>query len=146
MVRAVTPYHHHHPHTGGAACRLHPGQPVVDTRPDQGTDALRPVPTTKLTGGQELDVQLSDLGAFVPAGGVAAVSLNVTVVDAEARGFLSVYPCGQLPLVSSVNYDPSHLSTANAVLVPVSATGTVCFYSMAAVDLVVDINGWFAAV
>jgi hypothetical protein len=93
---------------------------VFDTRPDQGADALRPVPTTKLTGGQELAVQLSDLGAFVPAAGVAAVSLNVTVVDAEARGFLSVYPCGQRPVVSSLNFEVG-ATVANEVVAVLSS-------------------------
>ena len=96
--------------------------------------------------GRILEVDVANLGGLVPSTGVSAVSLNVTATNVAAPGFITVYPCGQLPLVSSVNYDPSHLSTANAVLVPVSSTGSVCFYSMAAVDLVVDINGWFAAV
>ncbi len=33
-------------------------------------------------------------------------------------------------------------TVANAVITPVSADGTVCFYSSAEVDLVVDVNGW----
>jgi enamine deaminase RidA (YjgF/YER057c/UK114 family) len=118
---------------------------VFDTRPDQGADALRPVPTTKLTGGQELAVQLSDLGAFVPAAGVAAVSLNVTVVDAEARGFLSVYPCGQRPVVSSLNFEVG-ATVANEVVAVLSSTGSVCFFANTTVDLVVDVNGWMASV
>jgi hypothetical protein len=75
---------------------------------------------------------------------VSAVSLNITATNIAKPGFITVFPCGSLPLVSSVNYATPSLSTANAVLVPVSVQGTVCFYSMASVDLVVDINGWFA--
>lgn len=35
-------------------------------------------------------------------------------------------------------------TVSNAVLVPVSATGTVCFFSMVPTDLVVDLSGWFS--
>ena len=35
-------------------------------------------------------------------------------------------------------------TTSNAVLVPLSATGNVCFYSMVPTDIVVDLNGWFS--
>jgi hypothetical protein len=118
---------------------------AFDTRPEQGSDALRPVPTAKLDGGQEMEVQLSDLAGYVPASGVAAVSLNVTVVDAEQRGFLSVYPCGERPVVSSVNYEVAD-TVANEVIAILSANGTVCFFSSATVDLVVDVNGWLASV
>ena len=78
---------------------------VLDTRPDPHSKTLRFVPATKVVAGEEMEVQLSDLGTVVPSTGVAAVSLNVTVVDAEQPGFLSVYPCGHRPLVSSVNYE-----------------------------------------
>ena len=46
--------------------------------------------------------------------------------------------------VASVNY-PAGGIVGNAVIVPVSADGTVCFYSSTATDIVVDINGWFVA-
>ena len=37
-------------------------------------------------------------------------------------------------------------TVANAVITPVSATGTVCFFSQNLTDLVVDVNGWFTSV
>ena len=91
-----------------------------------------------------LAVNVADLGDLVPSSGVSAVSLNVTATNVSSAGYITVFPCGQVPLVSSVNYAAPRSSTANAVLVPVSAAGTICFFSLAAVDLVVDINGWFA--
>jgi len=119
---------------------------VLDTRPGQSPVSLRQVPTSKLVAGTELQVQLSDLGSFVPASGVAAVSLNVTVVDAEQRGFLSVYPCGgPRPEVSSVNYEAGD-TIANEVIAALSSDGTVCFFASATVDLVVDVNGWLASI
>jgi hypothetical protein len=46
-------------------------------------------------------------------------------------------------LIASVNF-LANQTVSNAVVVPVSATGTVCFYSAVPTDLVVDINGWFS--
>ncbi len=118
---------------------------VLDTRPDPHTKTLRFVPATKLVADTEVEVQLSDLSAHVPQTGVAAVSLNVTVVDAEQPGFLSVYPCGRRPLVSSVNYEVG-ATVANEVIAALSSTGSVCFFANATIDLVVDVNGWMASV
>ena len=86
-------------------------------------------------------MRLTDLVGYVPADGVDSVSLNVTVTNPEAAGFITVYPCGTRAFVSSLNYVAGQ-TVANAVIAPVSATGTVCFYSSVATDLVVDINGW----
>ena len=67
------------------------------------------------------------------------------VTNPDAAGFLTVYPCGDRMNVSSVNYTAGQ-TVSNAVLVPVSATGTVCFYSLEPTDILVDLNGWFATV
>lgn len=60
---------------------------------------------TPLRGGASRDVQM--LGANgVPAGGVAAVVLNVTVVSPTANGNLAAYPAGlNPPTASSVNFN-----------------------------------------
>ena len=50
-----------------------------------------------------------------------------------------MYPCGARTLVSSLNYVAGQ-TVANAVIAPASATGTVCFYSQAATDLIVDVT------
>jgi hypothetical protein len=118
---------------------------VVDTRPGENANALLQVTPVPLQPGTVLAVNVADLGDLVPSSGVSAVSLNVTATNVSSAGYITVFPCGQVPLVSSVNYAAPQSSTANAVLVPVSAAGTICFFSLAAVDLVVDINGWFAA-
>jgi putative ubiquitin-RnfH superfamily antitoxin RatB of RatAB toxin-antitoxin module len=117
---------------------------VFDTRPGQSDQALRVIDKTAVPTGGMIEVQLTDLAEFVPALGVEAVSLNVTVVDPTAGGFVAVYACGTRGLVSSVNFETGQ-TVANAVIAPVSVDGKVCFYAMAATDLVVDINGWFQA-
>jgi hypothetical protein len=88
-------------------------------------------------------VQITDIAGRVPATGVTAVSLNVVATNPDAAGFITAYPCGTRNLISSVNYDAGQ-TVSNAVLVPVSATGTVCFFSMVPTDIVVDLNGWFS--
>lgn len=72
-----------------------------------------------------------------------AVSLNVTVANAGGQGFVTVFPCGTLPNSSNLNYTFGQV-VPNAVTAPMSANGYVCFYSSVNVDLIADINGWFA--
>ena len=116
---------------------------VFDTRPGQSPDALRAVNKAKIGTGTVLEVKLTDLPGLVPAAGVGAVSLNVTVTNATNNGFVTVFPCGTQPFVSSVNFVPN-INVANAVIAPVSPTGTVCFFANSPVDLIADVNGWFA--
>jgi len=74
-----------------------------------------------------------------------AVMLNVTAVSPGAPGFLTVFPCANtMPLASSVNYGPGDV-VANAVLAKIGAGGKVCIYSLAAIDIVVDVTGYIAA-
>ena len=116
---------------------------VFDTRAGESPDAVRTVTKAKIGGTTILEVPMTALAGRVPATGVSAVSLNVTVTNPDADGFVTAYPCGTRNLVASVNYAAGQ-TVANAVLVPVSATGTVCFFSMVPTDLVVDLTGWFA--
>jgi hypothetical protein len=116
---------------------------VFDTRAGESPDAIRNVTKAKIGGATYLQVQMTDLAGRVPATRVSAVSLNVAVTNPEAAGFVTVYPCGSLNVVSNLNYVAGQ-TVSNAALVPVSASGTVCFYSMVPTDIVVDLNGWFS--
>ena len=118
---------------------------MFDTRPGASLDALRTVPKAPVAAGSMLEVKVTDLAGFVPAAGVGTVSLNVTAVDPAAAGFVTVYSCGTREEVSSVNFAAGQ-TVANAVIAPISPTGTVCFYTSATADLVVDINGWLKLV
>ena len=115
---------------------------VFDTR--NGTPVyLRNVARVAVGPSTPLEVKLTDLpGGLVPASGVGAVSINVTSTLSVGDGFVSVGPCPATGLVSNVNFRAGS-DRANAVITPVSATGTVCFTSSVATDLVVDLNGWF---
>ena len=91
---------------------------VFDTRPGNSPDALQTVQKTPIAAGTSVKVNVTDM-AGVPATGVGAVSLNVGVDKAGAAGFITVYPCGTLDLVSSVNYDAGQ-TVSNAVIATVS--------------------------
>ncbi len=114
---------------------------LFDTRPDQAQGAV-PVDQSRYGGSHELVARIAGV-AGVPATGVSAVSLNVTVIDPIGAGFVTVYPCGERPLTSSLNFTAGEI-VPNAVISPLSADGEICFYSSVGADLVADINGWFA--
>ncbi len=74
-----------------------------------------------------------------------AYSLNFSVVPHGPLGFLTVWPTGQTqPLVSTLNDLPGTI-IANAAIVPAGSSGDVSVYPSSDTDLVVDINGYFAA-
>jgi Tol biopolymer transport system component len=83
----------------------------------------------------------------VPSTGVAAVALNVTVVDGEATdvgGFVTVYPCGDRPDSSNLNFVNGQ-TVPNAVVAPLSNSGKVCFYVYGKAHLLADVSGYFTA-
>ena len=115
---------------------------AVDTRPGSGYaysgDALQP--------GQMLTIQLAGL-AGLPAQGMAAAVLNVTVTDGGAPGYLTVWPAAApQPLTSELNWSAGQ-TTENLAVAEVSSQGALSFYngSSATVQLVIDACGWFAA-
>lgn len=117
---------------------------VLDTRAAEPQWAVE-VPKQQI-GGEANVLQVDFDGvAGLPDEGVGAVSLNVTAVNPEANGYITVYTCGERPTVSSVNYLGVPGAYPNAVIAPVGPDGEVCFFSLADTDLVVDINGWFPA-
>lgn len=85
------------------------------------------------------------VAAGVPAD-AAAVALNVTVVDATAGGYLTVYPTGvSRPTVSSLNW-VSGAPVPNNVQVKLGTGGSVDLYALAGCpQVIVDLVGWYAA-
>ena len=76
---------------------------------------------------------------------IAAISLNVTVVDGQAPdegGYVTVYPCGTRPNASNLNFTNGQ-TIPNAVITPVSSNGKICFYVFGRTHLIADINGWY---
>jgi hypothetical protein len=113
---------------------------LFDTR--RGSpQGLRTVTKTKIGADEVLKIQVTGV-AGIPTSGVSAVSLNVTATGPTSEGFITVYPCGQVPTASNLNF-VSGQTIPNAVLVPISQFGQICFYSSGETDLIADINGWF---
>lgn len=70
--------------------------------------------------------------------------MNVTVTEGTAPGYLSVYPCGQLPLVSNLNYVAGQ-TVPNLVIGAPSERNQVCFYTHGRTHVVADLQGWFTS-
>jgi uncharacterized protein (DUF1800 family) len=105
------------------------------------TDRLDAVNSLELQiTGTALTTTLGE-GLSVPASATAA-SLNITVVNPEAEGYLTVWPCGPRPLASSLNFSRGQV-VPNGIIAPLSAEGSVCLFSNAATDVIVDVAGWF---
>jgi hypothetical protein len=114
-------------------------QRVFDTRSGDGG-----VPATKVQPGTPLRIKITGRNG-VPTTGVAAVSLNLTVDQPDATGFVTAYRCTDpIPVASNINHTANH-TVANAVIVPVDTNGEICFDTYAPTHLLADINGWFAA-
>jgi hypothetical protein len=84
----------------------------------------------------------------IPAGATAAV-FNVTVVNPQGAGFLTVFPQGaSQPFVSNLDYTAGQV-TANRVIVPLSTSGAtpgyISVYSSSRADVVVDVSGYYTA-
>ncbi len=99
----------------------------------------------RLAGGETATVEI-DASTGIPAR-ASAVVMNVTAVDANSVGHLTVWPHhDERPHASSLNVKPSRPTVANLVTVPIGAHGGVDFYATAAMDLVVDIAGYYVPV
>ncbi len=117
---------------------------AVDTRIGLGG-----VPVTRIgdtgSGGQPLVFQVTGTNG-IPSSGVSAVSMNLAVTNTSVAvgvGYVTAYPCGGAPpLASNLNFAPGE-TVANAAIVPVSPTGTICFFVYGQADVIIDINGWF---
>lgn len=102
----------------------------------------------RLSAGQTLTIPMagySGVPAMTAAGAPTAVALNVTAVTPSAAGYLTVWNCSAtMPGTSSLNYAAGEVisSSINAAM---SSTGNVCVYSLASVDVIVDVQGWYGA-
>jgi uncharacterized protein (DUF1501 family) len=79
----------------------------------------------------------------VPAGGAAAVVLNVTATEAEGFGYVTVYPDGEMPVASNLNVQHAGQTIANQVIVRLGADGAIRLFTHGAAHLLADVVGWF---
>ncbi len=118
-----------------APCRL------VDTRANGSST----VSTGALIAGTSRTLPLLSSSCGVP-GTAAAYSLNFTVIPSNGTlNYLTVYPTGVTqPGVSTLNA-PTGTIVANAAIVPAGTAGSIDVFATDTTDLIVDINGYFAA-
>jgi hypothetical protein len=113
---------------------------ILDTREPIGVPAA-----AKLSSGQVLTLQVADRGG-VPASGALAVTMNVTVTEPDAAGFVTIYPCAaDRPEASNLNFSAGE-TVPNLVTVKLSAAGTVCLFAQRTTHLVADVAGYFTDV
>ncbi len=116
---------------------------VVDTRNPNGH-----LGGPFLSQGAERDFPVQESSCIPHGVTPAAYSFNITVAPHPAGqrlGFLTVWPAGeQQPTVSTLN-NPTGTNVANAAIVPAGSNGAIAVYPNNTTDLIVDINGYFAA-
>jgi DNA-binding beta-propeller fold protein YncE len=132
--------------SGASTLQFYPLTPcrVADTRSSNEPPGLG---APSLQGGVARSFPLLNATTCFPPGVTpAAYSLNFTAIPHnQPLGYLTVWPTGEgQPTVSTIN-DRNGVNTANAAIVPAGTSGAVSVYPSANTDLLIDINGYFAA-
>jgi hypothetical protein len=97
-----------------------------------------------VAAGGTVHLQVAGRGG-VPASGVSAVVLNVTVTAPTSAGFITVYGDGTArPTASNLNFVKGQ-TVPNLVIAPVGANGKVDLYNGSAgtVQLIGDVSGYY---
>jgi hypothetical protein len=111
-------------------------KPVVNTATNLGASGHRPAAS-------ELEVKIRGTGFAVPSD-ASAVLLNIAGVDPTSNGYVTAYTCGTTrPTVASVNAVVGS-TRQNTTVVPISADGTICFYTHTSMGLRVEVLGYFS--
>ena len=118
-----------------------------------GASAFRGVSPLRVLDTRETAKQKADSYNPVSIAGLArvpdsatAVVLNVTAIDAEGEGYVTVFPWGEaLPNTSNVNIKRFGQMVANLVTVRLGAEGKVGLYSSVSANLLVDVFGYYSA-
>lgn len=118
---------------------------LMDTRPGASTIDGQEAGAGALVSDGSVNLTVLNRGG-VPASGVRAVVLNVTVTNPSAPGYLTVWPTSETrPLASNLNFIANQ-TIPNLVIAKVGSNGQVAFYngSTGTSQVVVDVVGWFA--
>jgi hypothetical protein len=109
---------------------------LMDTRTGLGGIVLGP--------GASRTLRVTGSGG-IPTDGVGGVSLNVTVTEPTAAGYLTVWPAGRTrPLASNLNFVAGQ-TIPNAVSTGVNANGDIEIYNNSGNShVIVDVTGWYA--
>ncbi len=110
---------------------------LLDTRSGNGA------PAGAVPGRATLPLTIAGRGG-VPATGVAAVVLNLTVTQEEAGGYLTAYGAATRPTASTLNFAAAR-SVANLATVKLGPGGAIKLYvgSSGSVQLLADVAGYY---
>ena len=125
------------PTVAGTFGSLSPSR-LLDTRTGVGAAKIA------VAAGGTVHLQVNGSGG-VPASGVSAVALNVTVTEPTKAGIMSVYGDGDaLPGTPNLNFVAAQ-TVPNLVIAAVGIDGKVAFHngSGGTVQLVADVSGYF---
>ena len=125
------------PVDAGAFAPLTPSR-ILDTRIGKGATKA------KVAGRATLSVTVTGVGG-VPATGVGAVVMNLTVTTPTRSGYITAYRAGSaLPTASNVNF-AADTSVPNLVTVGVGTGGKVSLFngSTGSVNLIADVAGYY---
>ncbi|MGA3212350.1 MAG: Ig-like domain repeat protein [Terriglobales bacterium] len=129
---------------GSGTLQFYPLTPcrIADTRKTTG-----PLGGPSLVADKERDFPVLSSACKIPTT-AKAYSLNFTVVPpatGDAVGYLTVWPQGETKALVSTLNDLTGTVVANAAVVPAGTGGGVAVYASNATDLLIDVNGYFAA-
>jgi hypothetical protein len=110
---------------------------ILDTRTGNGGHEF------PLGAGETLTLQVAGRGN-VPSSDAGAVTMNVTVANATAASYLTVWPTGVTrPVASNLNFAAGE-TIPNRVTVGLGSGGQVNFYNaLGNVNVIADVNGFF---
>jgi aryl-phospho-beta-D-glucosidase BglC (GH1 family) len=118
--------------------------PVTPCRVADTRNAAGPLGAPSLSANQSRNFPVLLSACGLPAN-AQAYSLNFTVVPRGPLGYLATWPAGQTqPVVSTLNATTGAV-TANGAIVPAGASGDISVFATNDTDLVIDVNGYFAA-
>ena len=118
--------------------------PVTPTRILDTRDGTGAASAGKVAANGVVRLKIAGAGPL-PATGVAAVALNLTVTRPAAGGYITAYPDGGAqPVASNVNFAAGQ-TTANLVVVQVGADGYIALKnaSSGGTHLIADVAGYY---
>ena len=118
---------------------------VLDTRvtPDQSVRRYNGAPPVRAGEQRALTIALPT-DQSLPPGGAGGVTLTLTVVDQAGSGWISAWPANEpWPGTSNLNFVPGKV-ISNTVTVRLSPDGQIRIMANTAVNVIVDVNGWYA--
>lgn len=118
--------------------------PYVAVQPARVLDTRRGLwaPPGRIGRGQSLRMTLAGRGGV--GAGAEAVVLNLTAVESDAVGYVTVWPSGDArPYASSVNTVPGR-TVPNLVIARLGPSGAIDLYNYGGpTHLIADVFGWF---